>query len=279
MRWRSWLAAIAIVLGLFLSYRFYDQQFRLENIQANWKREYSTSISQQGKEKLSQIFSQPFHYLDRGKQSYVFVSSDKKHVLKFFDTRCMQSGPFPLVAPLSAKKCAMKTRRLVNGYVVAQEHDKDNTGLVFVQLTPDPTNSQKAVVIDRFGIQHDIDLGSVPFAIQLKATPTRQIITALLNKGDVEGAKERFRQIFEMYISEYKLGVVDLDHNVMYNTGFVDGRPIRIDVGRLKYSEDVKDPAVYKLDLEKVAVGRVGEWLGRHFPKYRKEITDSLQKL
>lgn len=272
INWKYVLFVLIAFFCLYLSYRFYDQQFRLGNIHPRLDVESPTPISAENKQLLEKIFSKPFRYLDRGKQSYVF--GDDEYVLKFFDTRCLISGPMPLVVPVSAKRCARKTKRLVNGYRVAQAYDSDNTGLVFVQLAPDPTYSLPVKVIDRFGFEHDINLAEVPFAVQLKAVPTRVVITELLNKGDVQGAVEKLRQIVEMYISEYKRGVIDLDHNVMYNTGFVHGRPIRIDVGRLKHEDSVKDPEVYNRDLQKVTVERVSEWLGRHFPQYRQQIIE-----
>lgn len=273
MNWKKILVTAALIFGLYVAYRFYDQQFRLENIKARWSVENAAPISAADKEKLQSIFSQPFDYLDRGKQSYVFVSHDDKYVVKFFDSRCQQSGAMPLIAPVSAKRCARKYRRLVKGYTVAETYDKDNTGLIYAQLAPDPSYSLKVDLNDRFGFKQQIDLAEVPFSLQLKAIPTRVVITQLLKTGDVAAAKERFGQIVDMYVAEYKRGVVDLDHNVMYNTGFVDGHPIRIDVGRLTYNENVQNPEFYKNDLEKVAVDRVTEWLGRHFPTYQQEIT------
>lgn len=280
MSWKSLLLTAFILLGLFLAYRFYDHQFRLKNIQLHEPAEKTPSISLKDEKKLKELFSKPFYYLDRGKQSYVFVSRDGDYVLKFFDARCLMSGAMPLIAPISEKQCERKVKRLVKGYKVAQTYDKDNTGLIYVQLVPDPSYFLNIVVFDRFGAKHVINIAEVPFAVQLKAIPTRELITGLLKKGDVQSAKEHLRKIVDMYVMEYQRGVIDLDHNLMYNTGFVEEQPIRIDVGRLKYDENVKNPEVYRLDLQKVVIGRVGEWLGRHFPKYQQEIiTDMQEKL
>ena len=136
----------------------------------------------------------------------------------------------------------------------------------------------KVNVTDRWGFHHAIDLSRVPFVIQQKATPTRQVITELLNNGQVELVKQHLRLIVDMYLDEYRRGIWDRDHNYMYNTGFVDGLPIRIDVGRLRYNENMKDPAYAARDLQKVAVQRTSEWLNRHFPQYREEIVADMNR-
>lgn len=278
MHWKSILAAAAMAFGLFIAYRFSQQQFHLDNIQATWPAENIHPISIEDKQRLDLIFKQPFRYIDRGKQSYVFVSQDGQTILKFFDTRCTQSGSYPLINPLSLKKCTKKMQQLLNGYTVAENFDRENTGLIFVQLSPNPSYTMSISVTDRFGFKHNVEMSKVPFALQKRAIPTREAITGLLSKGDVEGAVKLLQKIIDMYIQEYQHGVIDGDHNLMYNTGIADGKPMRIDVGRLRYDEKVKDPAVYANDLHKVAVERVGEWLQRHFPQYRQAIEAALER-
>lgn len=267
---------LAGIFLLYIAFRFYDQQFQMTNITADWNLQKPASINFQEKKEFETIFSNSFHYLDRGKQSYVFASSDGKYVLKFFDFKCQQSGSMPLLAPISKKRCLKKLERMIQGFEVAMNYDAANTGLVYVQLAPNPLNIFVVNVIDRFGITRKIDLAKVPFALQLKATQTRKVISKLLNNHDLNGAKERFHQILNMYLSEYQQGIIDLDHNVMYNTGFIKGKPIRLDVGRLKYDEAVIDPLVYLQDLNHVKA-RISEWLKRHFPQYADEITEDLK--
>ena len=69
-----------------------------------------------------------------------------------------------------------------------------------------------------------------------------------------------------MYADEHSRGVYDGDHNLMHNTGFVDGVPIRIDAGRLTIDESMKDPARSQQEIDKLKKERVKGWLKRHFP-------------
>lgn len=272
---KSIVCGLIVCVILFFGYRFADRQFRLVNIEVQWK-EQSLKISPDEEARFTPIFTQPFHYLDRGRQSYVFLSQNGQYILKFFDTRCLHSGSYPLLAPVSKKRCAKKLERLVEGYRTAWRYDRFYTGLIYAQFAPNPLNPFKVIAYDRFGFKHEIDLAKVPFVLQERAVPTREVITDLLNKGDVNGAIKRLQTLKRMYIAEYAKGIADLDRNMMYNTGFVGNRPVRFDAGRLFLDKEMADPAHHQEELDKVFVGRVGEWLDRHFPRYKQEIIDSL---
>lgn len=275
---RFLLLIVGITLLLWFSYAFFDRQFKLSNVTGNWPKVKATPLTAQQQEQLKDLFSSPFHYLDRGKQSFVFVSNDSKYVLKLFDARCLRSGDFFFLFSITEEHCAKKLAQLFEGYRVAETYDSEHTGLVALQLVPDPSYSLPITVIDRFGLRHNIDLASVPFAVQRKAIPLREVISALLAKEKIQEAIEHIQKILDMYIQGYQQGVIDTDHNFMYNTGFVDDRPIRIDLGRLQFQEAIKDPAVYRQDLDKVFIERLGEWLERHFPKYRHQILIDMKK-
>ncbi|MEI8124928.1 MAG: hypothetical protein WCG42_04175 [Parachlamydiaceae bacterium] len=262
--------SLVIVLLLFLGYRWGNQQFRYSNIEVNFATEETFSPPSQ--EVLNILSSSTFEYLDRGKQSYVFSSRDGKYVLKFFDAHCFRSGPFPLLFPVSAKRCARKLQSLAEGYHLAWVKDRDNTGLLYVQLAANTSDLFEITVKDRFGIEHLIDLAKVPFVVQERAIPTRSLVSLLLDQGKIVEVEKLFEQLVAMYITEYRRGLIDDDRNIMYNTGFVGEKPVRIDVGRLRYDEKIKDPSAYQENLERVFVGRVGSWLHRHYPQYEQDI-------
>ena len=275
--YKSALILIGIFVFIVCAYSFFDRQFKLSNIQGEWPLVTSSKITNKQQAFLHEVFSQPFHYLDRGKQSFVFVSEDQKYVLKFFDNRCLRSGSFSFLFTIDEEHCSRKLVQLFEGYRVAKVYDESHTGLLFLQLVPDPSYHYHVNVIDRLGFKHEIDLSEVPFVLQEKAIPLRELITALLNKGNVAEAEHRLHQIIDMYLDGYQRGIVDLDHNFMYNTGFVGDRPLRIDLGRLQLSDQIKNPAVYNLDLQKIAIERLGDWLERHFPKYRQKILEDMR--
>jgi hypothetical protein len=272
--------SVLIGICLLVAYQSYDRQFKLGNITVDWPAKSDPDLTDERSLLLAKIFNQPFLYLDRGKQSFVFVSSDNNYVVKFFDTRCLQSGSYPWLFSLDEEHCRKKLTRLVKGYKTAVKYDSGHNGIVYMQLAPNPAFQQKVTLHDRFGVRHEIDLSKVPFILQQKAIPLREMITGLLRKGDVGQAKRRYRQVIDMYVDGYRRGVFDRDHNFMYNVGFVGEEPIRIDVGRLQHNEAIMQAEAYMKDLRKVAVERLGDWLYRHFPEYRDEIVrDAEDKL
>lgn len=267
---------LALVAG-YWTFDVIDQQFRLSNIRFEDSIEPLLPPDANQLIQLKTLLEKPFTYLDRGKQSFVFVSQDKKFVLKFFDARCLKCSDSFFFSEQDGESLERKKDRLFEGYRLAYQHDKDHTGLLYVQLAPTQTHQLQATVYDRFGIKHVIDLNQVPFVVQQKVTTTRRLITTLLQRSNVLAAKQHLRKIVDMYVSEYHRGIADLDHNFMYNTGFVEGKPLRIDVGRLYYDEKIKEYAIFSQDLEKIAIQRLGEWTKRHFPQYRNEILDDMQ--
>lgn len=269
-----------LAVGLISFYHFIDGQFRLQNIQDNVigqqdiLRDHNPSrMSLENEQNLLQsILAQPYRYLDRGRQSFVFASQDGRYVIKFFDLRRYRSGIFTPFSLSRQARMKRKKDRLFRGYKLAYEQDGDHAFILYQQLIPNPLLKQSIVLYDWFGFKHTIDLGQVAFIIQSRAVPTRVEITKLLSQGDIIEAKKRLRQVLDMYVIEYGRAIYDRDHNFMYNTGFVDGKSMRLDVGRLRADERYKDPRVALEDLEKIAIDRTEGWLLRHFPQYRDEI-------
>jgi len=272
-KWKVLTILIALCAISFAVYEAYQRQFKLENIRLD-SAESKLPVNSDELKLLQDVLSQPYTYLDRGKQSFVFLSQDQRYVLKFFDTRNLRPRYFSSEVRRSYKR---KIARLITGYRTAFDHDRDHSGLLYVQLQPNPEVKLVVDLIDRFGFQHKINLGKVPFIVQQRAIPTRHLITAMLEKGNTAEAIQFLRKMIDMYMDEYQRGLFDRDHNFMHNTGFIDGQPVRIDQGRLKVDESFKDPRIFMPDLRKITIDRTGGWLSRHFPQYREEILSAMQ--
>jgi len=252
---------------------FYEKQFSLNAIKILYLKPRPKSLSVNEITHLKELIKRPYTYLDRGRQSFVFISEDKKNILKFFDARCLkETSFFSFPSKNDIARCQRKLKSLLDGYKIASIYDFKNSALIFWQLQPNPDIAEVVVVKDRFGLSHTIPLAQVTFVIQKVATPTRVDISNLLDKGNVEKAKEHLGMIVDMYLQEYSKGLYDTDHNFMYNTGFIEDQPVRIDLGRLKFDNRMKKTEFFASDLEAVAIKRLDGWLTRHYPKYRSEI-------
>ncbi len=90
-------------------------------------------------------------------------------------------------------------------------------------------------------------------------------------------AKKRLLQVLQLYISEYKKGIYDLDHGVMHNIGCIEDRIFHLDAGKFIADDTMRDPKVYSQDLIKIA-SKLQTWIKKHYPQYADELTKHLQK-
>lgn len=286
---RIWLA-IPCLLFCYYLYDMVTGDFSVSNISYNFysSKEEPSPISDEEHEVIKNILNQSFSYLSNGNQTYVFLSQDRKYVLKFFRFKHLKDSLFlnwlPSIAPIveyrHRKMVSQKRKleRIFNSFEIAYDLDKDNTGLVFNHLYATKNLNKKLQVVDRIGFSHTIDLDKTTFVIQEKGITTGNVIKNLLSQGDVENTKKKFRLLFDMYVSEYERGLLDDDHNIMHNTGFINDKPFRLDTGKIHKTEQIKNPSIYLKDLRKIATRRIDKWLQAYFPQYRLEIFDDLQR-
>jgi len=196
---------------------------------------------------VSPILSQTFAYLGKGRQTYVFVSEDQKYVLKFFRTKRLK--PALWSTEREEKRRLNRIEKLFTGHRVAFLESRENAGLIYVHLEPTNNLKTKINVLDFWGQHREIDADSTIFVIQKRATITKDILVELFQKKDIVTAKKRLDNLVGMISADYQLGLIDGDHNVIYNTGFIGEKPIRIDVGQLRHDDSVRDPREAKRDL------------------------------
>lgn len=257
---------------------FIDHQFSVNAITIPNFEEKPHVLSSDEWNFLRHTLSQHFSYLDRGHQSFAFVSADQKYVLKFFYVRDLKSfSLLPSPSEEALTKSQKKLDMVLEGYQVAFEKDRDNCGLLYVQLAPNPDLNLMVTVNDRFGIPHEVNLSKVPFVIQQKVIPTRNMIKSYLDKGDSTQTIEYLKKIADMYKDSYSRGIYDRDRNVIDNTGFIDGRVIRIDAGRLHYGQEWTNPHTFLPDLHLVMVNRIALFLHKYYPFYKVEIVSSIE--
>lgn len=230
------------------------------------------------------ILNQPFTYLAQGHQTFVFLSRDGQYVLKLFKKDYLnRSGILHLLPPvppfrsfLLHQGAARESRRkkLLSGYETAYAYDRENCGLCYYH----PRRVEKGdfrVVFDS-EVQ---DLNDYVFAIQVKAVTTKQELSRLISLQNKEAVKVRLAELIDLYVSEYRRGIYDKDHNVFDNTGFYKEKAVRQDAGKI-----VRDPfgmteEFMRSDLGKIIDQRLGPWLRTHDPAHASELFDYLKDL
>jgi hypothetical protein len=159
-------------------------------------------------EDVSKILNQSFHFLGAGKQFYAFESHDGTVVLKFLKGR---------------RKSAPNVRQSA---ALAYALLKDEASLVYQSHHH---FSKPALLYDKLGIEHTIDLNQCEFFIQRKASPfhvTPTTIDALL----------------AMVFSQCQKGIANCDPMIERNFGIVDGKAVLVDFGSLQKKSHLKTP-------------------------------------
>jgi hypothetical protein len=191
---------------------------------------------------LSSVFSQEFHYLARGHQSYAFISADEKYVIKFYRFPS-HLRPFPwLNHPISSR---FSTRRqqimeynlekldlTFNSYKIAYEEMPEETGLLWIHLTSSSNWNQTITLIDRTGNRYTVPLDPLCFVVQKKAELIFPSLEETLSHHDLEGAKRIIDGICELITARSQKGIKDTDAILEKNYGWDGNRALSIDVGR-----------------------------------------------
>lgn len=158
---------------------------------------------------------QKFYLKAQGGQSYVFISSDGKTVLKFFKE---MPRPWLPLSHYQSKKLG-KLKRTLTGYQLAFNRLRKESGLLYLHLSPTPT-PLPAILVDRLHIEHHLDLSSTYFVLQKKATPLSDLSEGTLS------------QISTLLQKRASLQISDHDPRLQSNLGWCDGQLVFIDPGR-----------------------------------------------
>ncbi len=252
-----------VTLGLvwllcFGVYRFCYKQtdgFHLSKIQSTLPFDPAwsvTPLNEREDEKIRKILNQPFTYLSKGAQSYVFESQDKEYVIKFFRVSHIEAPRWltSLWLPRSLEnwrkeKIGIKEAKRIKdftSYKMAYEEMQEESGLLYIHLNKtDKTDSvlgHKATLFDKIGIKHTVDLDKMEFMVQKKATLFYPTLEKWLAAGQKEKVQKGIEQLLELFSKRRALKIADKDPDLKSNFGFIGEKPIQFDMGRFKRGEN-----------------------------------------
>lgn len=238
---------------------------------------------------IEAILHQPFHYLGKGCQSYVFESDDNRYVLKFFKYQRFRPKIWlnymtflPGMESYLQDKVACKKRKLESVFTswkLAYEELQPETGVLFVHLNKTRRQwDMPFIIYDKMGWEHSLDLNEYEYLLQRKAKLLCPTLEGLMTSGKVNEAKQLLDRLIQMLLSEYRRGFADNDHALMQNTGVLDGRPVHIDVGQFVKNNKVKDPEVYNQEIFN-KTWKFRKWLGEHYPELGSHLEMLLRQV
>jgi hypothetical protein len=196
-----------------------------------WKLSPTESSTPTDGSSLTAFFTQPYRYLDRGRQSFVFESADRRYVIKFFD-RTYSELPFWLsLLPKERKEKEISKRQYRaqlyrTGYEIAFEELRQESGLIALHF--EPTEQLPPLRIQtKAGRELQIDLNRTDFVLQKKAAPFTERLAA---------TKEAYNALLNLRISR---GIGDYEHHIDRNFGWLGEQLILLDPGRLHHDPNL----------------------------------------
>jgi hypothetical protein len=239
------------------AYRRTTHAFRPAKCLVAWP--HQTEWDVKASEEIVSILKQPFHYLAKGGQSYVFESEDHAYVLKLFryDTCRFPQGKkwAASVSKWMGKKprhyipYAERLTQTFNACMLSYRLAPKQTGLLYVHLNP-KEGLPILTIRDRLGRRHLIDPAQYRFALQKKAEP---FLPSFKKHG------EDFIASYRELLKELAcLGIVNMDPKLENNFGYLEGRAIVIDFGKLSYApEKIESQTAFFEE-------KLSKWMQRH---------------
>lgn len=194
---------------------------------------------------IDPLLDQPFHLIGSGGTSFVFLGADEQTILKLFKHQHLVPNSFlfhfsfpgvtdrfRIEAILKREKMQSHKRKpfFFTSCTLAYEQLKEETGLLYLSLAPDPRLSREVELIDAWGISHMLLLSRTEFALQQKADLLFPYLEKQLVLGE-EQAKKAIDALFHLIQKRCAQEIGDRDPNLLINFGFVNGKAVEFDLG------------------------------------------------
>lgn len=242
-------------------------------------------LSPNEKDEVGRALRQPFTYLGKGCQAYVFASADGNYVIKFLKYQRFRPQTWidlftfvPFIADYQFAKTEEKNEKLnkvFTSWKIAFEVLKNETGVIYVHLNKTHEWNQSLAIRDKLKLEHQVNLDQTEFLLQRRAIMLCPAIDQLVANSQNEEAELLIDRLLTMLLIEYARGYADNDHALMQNTGVLDGFPIHVDVGQFIHNVSVQAPKVYKQELyDKTYLFH--RWLKQHHPHLASHLAARL---
>ncbi|MBS0653175.1 MAG: hypothetical protein JSR39_06540 [Verrucomicrobia bacterium] len=234
---------------------------------------------------IDHILSQKFTYFNKGSQAYVYISEDKKYILKFLKQNKLHPNTWLAYLPFSfnphyqqsfiLKKKLLSTFRAIK---TAFSDFKHETGLLYVHLNRTDNLNKKVTIFDRKGNVHVVDLDQTSFLIQKKANLIYVRITELMSQGETEQAKQIITSVFSLIDQLGKRGVVDNDPILRKNFGLIDDKAVQIDIGRMRIDPLRIQTMQYKYEVASITKS-FKTWIEKNYPELEEHFESNLKEV
>lgn len=223
---------------------------------------------------LRKITNQPYYFLGKGAQSFVFCSQDEKYVIKFFRHNHMSVPLWQRWSASSASKRHSKLSKDFSSYKIAYEMLKEETALLYLHLNKTTHLQCSLDLVDKLGIHHPIPLDQYEFLVQKKADLVYPALDTMMKGGRTDDAKVALSGLVHFLAYRSQQGIFDKDPDLNSNFGFIGTKTIQIDIGRFKFRPPQKD----KNEIVRIT-DNLHQWLMMWYPELDTHLKSEIEKL
>lgn len=234
---------------------------------------------------LNQILNQKFSYYSKGSQAYVFISEDKKYILKFLKQQKLRTNSWLARIPLSFNPYYQqrlfkegKCRATFSACTTAFKELKEQTGLIYVHINNAKDLNKKVAIVDKNGERHTVEVDRTSFYVQKRAQLIYSRISELMHNGDIEGSKRIVSTVFSLIDHLGKKGIVDNDPILRKNFGLIEDVAVQIDVGKLRIDPERKQNDAYKKEVGSITHS-FKVWLDKNYPDLIEHFDQCLSEV
>jgi hypothetical protein len=266
----SFVCIFISVFGLGRLNQYLSGGFRIDKIKVDLgeaKESYAKT------EIIKNILNQTFTYLDKGSQTYVFLSEDKKYVIKFIRYSRYRI-PFwmnhiPYNTTYRTSRMLHKNKRYkdsIFSYQLADKYLRKETLIVYSHLNKTKNLNQKLTLKDKLGRGFIIDLDNFGFIIQKKVTPLIDYLLEQKKENKLNVSRKIVRSFLQMINDCYDKGIEIKDYNCIKNAGFFEGKVINLDLGSFYKKDGLDQVAIFEKELYHFTQ-HFRKWAVKKFPE------------
>ena len=230
---------------------------------------------------------QPFYYLAKGAQAYVFASADGQTVIKFFriyhllPPLWLRALSLPSVLqPYKICKMIQKRQELDKdflSYKIAFDEMKEETGLLYLHLNKTTGLNQRLTIYDKIGIAHPLNLDEMEFLVQKRATLVFPSIDSLVKTEGEAAGKEAISTLVELLYTRCRKGIFDKDPDLNTNFGFLGRQAVQIDIGRFRKEQQIATAENDRDEIIRIT-DNFRQWLDQNHPSLSEHLLSEIHK-
>jgi hypothetical protein len=243
------------------------------------------ALPSQERKALDQILDQKFTYYSKGSQAYVFISEDKKYILKFLKQQKLRANSWLAHLPFFFNPYYQqylfkqkKRQDTFSACKTAFTELKNETGLLYVHINNARDLNKKVTLFDKNGERHTIPIDHTSFYMQKRAQLIYSRISEMMHNEDIEGAKKVISSVFFLIDYLGKSGVVDNDPILRKNFGLIDDIAVQIDVGKLRIDPERQKNYAYKKEVGSITHS-FKTWLEKNYPALSNHFEECLANI